>query len=156
MRLGSCEGGGQILIKNQQFGNVESQSKLFDGGTYEAIIGLAYPQLAQPGIKPVFDQMMDQKLLKANLFAFYLTSSQDDKNGFKSDLTFGYYDKEKFIGDLHWIPVEFKYMYGVKLDDIIVNKKSTGVCSESECLITFDSGTALMAMPSWATDNLKS
>lgn len=73
MRLGSCEGGGQIVIKNQQFGNVEEQKTIFEG-EFEAIVGLAYPELAQPGIKPVFDQVMEQKLLKENIFAFYLTS----------------------------------------------------------------------------------
>jgi hypothetical protein len=45
-----------------------------------------------------------------------------------SDLTLGYYDKEKFTGDIAWNDVLFKYMYGVKLDDLKVNGKSTGVC----------------------------
>ena len=67
----------------------------------------------------------------------------------KSDLTFGYYDKEKFKGDMHWNDVLYKYMYGVKLDDIKFNGKSTGVCSkrndgDEPCLITFDSGTSLI------------
>merc|ERR1712185_173103 len=42
-------------------------------------------------------------------------------------------------------------MYGVKLDDLKVNGKSTGVCETGkECLITFDSGTSLMSVPSFA------
>lgn len=45
----------------------------------------------------------------------------------------------------------FKYMYGVKLDDIKVAGKSTGVCNTGkDCLITFDSGTSLMSVPSFA------
>jgi hypothetical protein len=60
--------------------------------------------------------------------ASYLTSRQDEMAGMKSDLTFGYYDKEKFKGDLHWNSVDYKYMYGVKLDDVKFNGKSTGVC----------------------------
>lgn len=49
-------------------------------------------------------------------------------------------------------------MYGVKLDDIKFNGKSTGVCaeknlSESPCLITFDSGTSLMSVPKFAAKN---
>ena len=42
-------------------------------GGFEAIVGMAYPTLAESGVIPVFDNMMDQKLLKNNLFAFYLT-----------------------------------------------------------------------------------
>ena len=47
----------------------------------------------------------------------------------KSDLTFGYYDKEKFKGEISWNKVLFKYQYGVKLDDIKFGGKSSGLCS---------------------------
>lgn len=87
---------------------------------------MGYPALAEKGIRPVFDGMMQQNLLVSNLFAFYFT----DKNqpNILSDLTLGYYDKTKFTGELSWNDVLFKYMYGVKLDDVKVNGKSTGVC----------------------------
>jgi len=74
--------------------------------------------------------------------------------GMKSDLTLGYYDKAKFKGDIHWNDVKFKYMFGVKLDDVKVNGKSTNLCASRDCLITFDSGTSLMSMPKFATDEL--
>jgi len=35
---------------------------------------MAYPALAEKNVTPVFDEMMNQKLLKENMFAFYLTS----------------------------------------------------------------------------------
>jgi hypothetical protein len=67
---------------------------------------MAYPALAEHGVTPVFDEMINQKLLTSNLFAFYLTSKADEAtSGVKSDLTFGYYDKTKFTGDIHWNPV---------------------------------------------------
>lgn len=72
----------------------------------------------------------------------------------KSDLTLGYYDSQKYKGDIHWSDVKFKYMFGVQLDDVKVNGKSTGLCVSRDCLITFDSGTSLMSMPKFATDAL--
>lgn len=45
-------------------------------------------------------------------------------------------------------------MFGVELNDVLVNGKSTGLCEGRECLITFDSGTSLMSMPSFATEAL--
>jgi hypothetical protein len=69
-------------------------------------------------------------------------------------MTFGYYDKEKFKGEMHWNDVKFKYMYGVQLDDIKFNGKSTNVCKDKDCLITFDSGTSLMSFPTWATQKM--
>jgi len=76
MRVGSCDekSSGQIHIKNQKFGNVEMQKTIFTGSNFEAIVGLAYPALAEKGVVPVFDEMINQKLLKDNIFAFYLTS----------------------------------------------------------------------------------
>ena len=120
---------------------------------------MAYPALAEKNVTPVFDEMMKQNLLTSNMFAFYLTSKQAEEQGLKSDLTFGYYDKEKFNGDVHWNDVLYKYMYGVKLDDVKFNGKSTGVCKEKNesgenpCLITFDSGTSLMSVPKFAAKN---
>jgi len=107
MRVGTCDAKstGQIHIKNQKFGNVIKQSTIFTGSNFEAIIGMAYPALAEKGVKPVFDEMMDQGLLKKNLFAFYFTTKQAEGMGLKSDLTFGYYDKAKFKGDVHWNPI---------------------------------------------------
>lgn len=63
--------------------------------------------MAERGVKPVFDEMIDQKLVKKNIFAFYFTSKFAENYGFKSDLTFGYYDRAKFKGDIHWSPVLF-------------------------------------------------
>lgn len=102
-------GANQIKIKNQKFGNVEEEKDIFNGD-FEAIIGLAYPALAEPGVTPVFDNMIGQNLLKNNMFAFYLGAVAEQG---ESDLTFGYYDKTKFEGDLVWNPVKLKYMFGI-------------------------------------------
>jgi hypothetical protein len=105
LRLGSCDGeksSGQIHIKNQKFGNVEKQKTIFTGNNFEAIIGMAYPALAEKDVKPVFDEMIDQKLLKSNIFAYYFTTAQAEEKGLKSDMTFGYYDKSKFKGEMTW------------------------------------------------------
>jgi hypothetical protein len=159
LRLGTCDGSkssGQIHIKNQKFGNVEKQKTIFTGNNFEAIIGMAYPALAEKNVKPVFDEMIDQKLLKSNVFAFYFTTAQAEEKGLKSDMTFGYYDKAKFKGDMNWHPVDYKYMFGVKLDDIKVNGKSLEMCKDRSegCLITFDSGTSLMSFPTWGAEKM--
>jgi hypothetical protein len=47
-------------------------------------------------------------------------------------------------------------MFGVKLDDIKVGGKSLAMCADKKegCMITFDSGTSLMSMPTWAAQKL--
>jgi hypothetical protein len=36
-----------------------------------------------------------------------LTSFEKEKAGLRSDLTFGYYDKAKFDGEINWHPIEY-------------------------------------------------
>jgi len=65
-------------------------------------------------------------------------------------------DKAKFKGQMDWHDVKFKYMFGVQLDDIKIGGVSTGVCESKggQCLITFDSGTSLMSVPTFAAQKL--
>lgn len=64
-RVGGCEfcqSSSQLLIKGQKFGNVEKEDSIFREN-FDAIVGLAYPNFAEKGIAPVFDNMINQKLL---------------------------------------------------------------------------------------------
>lgn len=103
----------------------------------------------------MFDNIIGQHLLKNNLFAFYLTPSRSQS---ESDLTFGYYDKTKFKGEITWHPIIFKYMYGLRLDDIKMNGKSLGLCGpqgkQQDCIITVDSGTTFASVPGWAYNEI--
>jgi len=50
-----------------------------DGSTaFEAIVGMAYPELAEPGATPFFDTMMKENLLASNLFAFFMVDPERD------------------------------------------------------------------------------
>ena len=88
------------------------------------------------------------------MFAFYFTTQQQESSGMKSDMTFGYYDKQKFQGEITWHNVDYKYMFGVKLDDVKVGGKNLDMCGGKTCLITFDSGTSLMSFPTWGAQKL--
>lgn len=59
-RIGGCEycqSTSQLLIKNQKFGDVEKEDSIFREN-FDAIVGLAYPNFAEKGITPVFDNMI--------------------------------------------------------------------------------------------------
>lgn len=74
-------------------------------------------------------------------------------DGLDSELTFGYYDKSKYTGDMVWHPIMHKLMFGIQLDDIKVNGVPLNICNnegQQHCLLTVDSGTSEMTMPSWA------
>lgn len=68
----------------------------------------------------------------------------------------GYYDKSKFVGEMRWYPVVHKIMYDVKVDDILFNGKTIGLCKyPHNCTLTFDSGSTYMNVPSYAAEMMQ-
>ena len=49
----------------------------FKNINFQAIVGLAYPALAQKNAVPMFDNIMKQHALSHNLFAFYMVSDAE-------------------------------------------------------------------------------
>jgi len=60
--------------------------------TYDAIIGLAYPEFAEPGVIPLFDAMMDSHILGMNVFAFHMSMNPDGED---SEVMFGDWNLSK-------------------------------------------------------------
>ncbi len=70
--------------------------------------------------------------------------------GDQSELLFGKYDREKFVGDIKWHPVVDKLFWSLRLDDIKYNGINLNICKGRKCMMTPDSGTSLITAPSWA------
>mmetsp|Transcript_13067 Transcript_13067/g.9469 ORF Transcript_13067/g.9469 Transcript_13067/m.9469 type:complete len:80 (+) Transcript_13067:588-827(+) len=75
---------------------------------YDAIVGLAYPSMADMGL-PIFDMMIEQDVLEANIFSFYMAMNQKDS----SELLFGGYDPDKFTGEINWHDVVDKLFWSL-------------------------------------------
>lgn len=71
VKLGAS--GCELVIKGQKFGTVEKQETIFHEG-FEAIIGMGYPEHAEDGVASMLEQIIGQKMLQQNIFAFYLGS----------------------------------------------------------------------------------
>lgn len=85
---------GNLVVKKQVFGMARQiDVPLLDDVVWDGIIGLAYPneELTGEGIHPLFDTIMEQKLVLNNIFSYYL--------GFNGGaVTFGGVD-ERYMGD---------------------------------------------------------
>lgn len=44
-------------------------------GSFEALVGLAYPQFCHPGITGIFDALMQKQVLHKNIYSFYLSEN---------------------------------------------------------------------------------
>lgn len=97
--------------------------------------------------------MISQKVLTNNLFSYHYVYKEEEKygNGYQSDLTLGYFDKTRFVGDIQWYPVIEKSMFGIKLDDILFDGKSYDLCKikPGGCSLAIDSGLTYMSVPTY-------
>jgi hypothetical protein len=100
--------------------------------------------MAAYGIVPVFDNIINQHLLKKNIMSFYYSVNENTEG----EITLGYIDPNRFTGKLSYFPVVDKFYWTIKMDDIRIGKKSLGVCNDGGCKAIVDTGTSLITGPS--------
>lgn len=95
-----------IFIKDYKFAIMDRQQTILDLYNVDAIVGMSYNLLAEKGIVPLVDAMIQQKSLKSNIFAYNFVLKDEEKYGFSSELSLGYIDKTKYSGEIRWFPVQ--------------------------------------------------
>jgi pepsin A len=122
---------GPFTVKNQTFGLIqEEKGNTFAELPLEGIVGLAFPSMSAGGVKTFFDSVIEQKLLKKNLFAFYLSPSVGAPGSYPSFLEtgrnmeykpgmdailWGGVDKQLYEGELTWFPVTQAHYWATDL-----------------------------------------
>ena len=60
-------------MKNQVFGEATKQpGETFVDAKFDGILGMAWPQIAEDKVVPVFQNMIAQNLVSKSVFGFYL------------------------------------------------------------------------------------
>merc|ERR1711916_4363 len=132
---------GGLNMKQIVFARATSMAPFFTQAQgMDGILGLGYPEIAQGGITPVFDYMMQRSLLSDNIFSMWL-SSESGKN--TSYVDFGSIGPH--VGKVNYVPVEEKLYWVVKMNEIEVNNKDIDACFLGCGLTIVDSGTSLLA-----------
>ncbi|XP_068458764.1 gastricsin-like [Clinocottus analis] len=141
---------GGIVIYNQEIGlSTNEPNQAFLAAKFDGILGLSYPSISAGGETPVMDNMINQNLLNANIFAFYL--SRDGQQG--SVLTFGGVDNSMYQGQISWTPVTSETYWQIGVDGFEINGQETGWCSQG-CQSIVDTGTSTLTAPSQLLGNI--
>mmetsp|Transcript_9695 Transcript_9695/g.9507 ORF Transcript_9695/g.9507 Transcript_9695/m.9507 type:complete len:110 (-) Transcript_9695:298-627(-) len=81
--------------------------------------------------------MIDQGLLNEALFTTYYYNDLEH-----ADLYFGGILDKYYEGEINYVPVQVREHWNIKIDDILIDGVSTGICSEDEgCIGLVDTGT---------------
>lgn len=87
---------GPLKIINQQFGEIlQEKGEIFKKLKFSGILGLSFPTLSTLKYTPLFDSIMNKKLLKKNWFSFYLTKLEEEAD---SQIIFGEPDRNLYVG----------------------------------------------------------
>lgn len=138
-----------IVVKNQAFGQATNIADFFADQPLDGILGMGWPAISVDGLEPVFQNMVDQKLVESPVFAFWL-GHESQEGELAGEITVGGIDKTRYTGDITYFPVTQKGYWQFNLDSISIGgtQVSTGGSAIS------DTGTSLVAGPSSDIDAL--
>uniref|UniRef100_A0A8C0GRZ5 Peptidase A1 domain-containing protein n=1 Tax=Chelonoidis abingdonii TaxID=106734 RepID=A0A8C0GRZ5_CHEAB len=131
-----------VSITKQEFGLSETEpGTSFVYAQFDGILGLAFPAIAAGGATTVMQGLIQENLISASLFSFYLSDG--------GELLFGGIDSNLYSGQIVWTPVtqDAYWQIGIEGGSNISNGRTPiGWCS-SGCQGIVDTGTSLLTAP---------
>jgi len=142
---------GGITVKDQLFAEATEEPGLaFVVGKFDGILGLGYPRISVNNILPVFNNMVEQKVVDEPVFSFYLNRDQDGNVG--GEMLLGGSDSNYYKGDFTYVPVTRQAYWQVQLDGLTVGSES--FC-KGGCSAIVDTGTSLLTGPTDEIEKLQ-
>ena len=119
-------------------------------GKFDGVLGLGFPSSAAAGVKPIFNEMIDQKVIMEQVFSIYLQKDGNDTSG--GEITFGGIDNTKFSGDLTYVPISREGYWQFSLDGFAFDDQE--IC-EDGCEAAINTGSTLILGPTQAVEMLQ-
>jgi len=139
---------GSSLCINATFIAAETEStKPFSDLPFDGIMGLGFGELSMGEDFNILNRLFAKGELPRGQFSVYL------RDGDGSEITFGGFKPQQLASDILWVPVTKQSYWQVSVDDITLNNKPKGLCSDG-CHAAVDTGTSMLAGPSDLVDAL--
>lgn len=133
---------GNICTQGSFIGSTDESSHPFASFSFDGVLGLALPTMAQADSFSLMSRMQSEQTLHSPLFGVFLSDSDSET----SEITFGDLKHEHMASELFWVSVNPQSGYWeVNIDDITFNNKPQSICTD--CRVAVDTGTSQLAGP---------
>ncbi|XP_077537861.1 cathepsin D-like [Haemaphysalis longicornis] len=133
------------IFRGDPFDGVIPRDVPFDG-----ILGLGYPKLSTLQVRPVFDTLVEEKLVPRPVFAFYLGSDTSARPA--GELVLGGVNHEHIKGTIHYVSVTKKRHWEFTMDRVQAGTDKR-FCVGG-CWTVVDSGSSFIEGPGEEIDRI--
>ncbi|XP_071811391.1 lysosomal aspartic protease-like isoform X2 [Apostichopus japonicus] len=135
-----------VAIKNQTFAEATQEpGESFVIAKFDGILGMGFPEIAELGVTPVFNNMIIQQLVDQPVFSFYLDRNANDTHG--GEMVLGGSDPQYYTGNFTYVEVSRDGYWQFNVDGMLINAQKSDYCSGG-CEAIADTGTSLLTGPS--------
>ncbi|GAB1867623.1 Lysosomal aspartic protease [Camponotus japonicus] len=131
-----------LNVRNQTFAEATYESSVFSLVQFDGILGMGYPTISVDGVTPVFQNMIQQRLVSQPIFSFYLNRDPSAKEG--GELILGGYDPNHYVGEFTYVPVTVEGYWQFTMDSVKAGNYT--LCAQG-CQAVADTGTSLIVGP---------
>jgi len=133
---------GSICTRGTFVAATEESDEPFSVAPFDGIFGLSLPQMSEAPHFNILDCMIQDKVLKSNVFAVFLGAFDAED----SEITFGDVRLKRMASQMFWVPVSDPGYWQVEMEDITIKNEPLHLC-HGRCQVAVDTGTSLMAGP---------
>ncbi|XP_011267859.1 lysosomal aspartic protease isoform X2 [Camponotus floridanus] len=132
-----------LNVRNQTFAEATHESSIFILMQFDGILGMGYPTISVDGVTPIFQNMIQQRLVSQPIFSFYLNRNPSAEEG--GELILGGCDPNHYVGEFTYVPVTVEGYWQFTMDSVIAGNYI--LCAQG-CQAIADTGTSLIVGPS--------
>jgi len=138
-----------VCVTDQTFAEaIKEPGITFIAARFDGILGMGFPQIAVDGVTPVFHTMIDQGVVEAPVFSFFLNRDPDAEVG--GEMVLGGSDPNYYTGEFIYVPVQREGYWEIAMEDMAANGETIG-CNGG-CTAIVDTGSSLLVGPTKQTN----